>query len=239
MKKYLFLLFFGFSNPLFANNYFQDCNAVLEKPEFYKLNKFLNSDFSKDSYDTVKEITPPNKCFRLNNNYFLFTVTDTGRVGQGLYFYNAKTDEYGLDNNQYKPSIEVVQEFLGARGKRFVLLKWSDLMHGNWDTGYTILNLAPLKNGKPYIHYPLLYANEDPEIGMCGGKNSSTWDSDIPAPLYISKGIATSFRSYKVFNDGTNAVNIIFNINEEDCKTLKQRSYKKTFGLDNGRFLEK
>jgi hypothetical protein len=227
LKKYLFLLFFG------------DCNTVLEKPEFYELNNFLNSDFSNDGYSKVNEILPPDKCFRLNNNYYLFTVTDTGRTGQGLYFYDAKTNKSGLDDDQYMPGITVEKEFLGPRNKRFVLLTGSNLIHGNWDVWFNILNLTPMKNGKPYLHYPLMFANESPLDGMCGGESSSTWDNDVPAPLYISKGIATSIRSYKIFNEGTNAVNIVFNVKEEDCKTLKQKSYKKIFLLKNGRFVEK
>jgi len=199
LKRYLLalllILFFGFSNQLFANIFFQDCNTALVKPEFYKLNKFLNSDFSNDSNDKIKEALPPNKCFRLNNNYFLFTVIDTGRTGQGLYFYNAKTGGYGLDNGQYMPNIEVKKEFLGARSKRFVLLEGSNLIHGNWDTWFTILNLTPMKNEKPYLHYPLLFANENPESGMCGEKNSYAPEDNIPAPLYVSKGIATSIHS--------------------------------------------
>ena len=137
------------------------------------------------------------------------------------------------------PNIDFKNEFLAANSKSFVLLKGSNLIHGNWDTWFTILKFNPMENDKSYTHYPLLLANEDPVSGMSGGNYPSTWDNDAPAPLYISKGQATTIRSYKVFNEGTNNLYIVFNINEEDCNTLEKISYKKIFILSNGKFVEK
>ena len=237
MKKYFFLLLLMFSNQVLASNFFQSCDLVLDKPEYQKLNEFFSTN---DKFNNTTNPLPPEMCFRLNNNYFLFTVVDTSYLSQGLYFFNAKTDEFGQDEAKYDPNIAIEKEFFGAHKKRFVLLSGGMLRHGNLQHWFTILNLTIAKSGKSYIHYDLIDAVENGESGMCGEnpQDSRNYDKDF-IPMYVSTGKAASIRSYKVLNEGTDTVNIVFDVNEQNCKTMAQKNLKKTFALKNGRFVEK
>ena len=237
MKKYFFLLILTFSSQVFASNFFKNCDAVLDKPEFQKLNEFFSTN---DKFNNTDNPLPPDMCFRLNNNYFLFTIVDTGNLSQGLYFYNEKTDKFGQDEGKYYPNIAIEKEFLGAHNKKFVLLSGGMLKHGNLQHWFTILNLTPTKTGKPYIHYDLIDAVENGDSGMCGevSQDSRNYDKDF-IPMYVSAGKATAISSYKIFNEGTGAVNIVFDVKEQNCKTMVQKNLKKTFALKDGRFVEK
>ncbi len=67
-----------------SNNFFMECDKVLEKKEFLSLKAY---------YDKHPDEPHPDMCFRLNNNEFLITVTGTGRVFQGLYYFNSKEEK--------------------------------------------------------------------------------------------------------------------------------------------------
>jgi hypothetical protein len=198
-----------------ANQFFQECSEALEKPEFVTLRRYL---------DSKPELPRPNKCFRLNNNQFLVTVTSTGRVSQGLYYYDAKTNTYGLDGGSYMPNVDVVQEFTGPHNKRYVLLAASNLSRGNWWQGYSILNLMPTKEGKSYVHYSLVSSTEDPESGLCGTR--------------ITTGKASSVKEPRITNEGTESVEIIFFVTVQDCVTSEIMTYSRTFSLNGGAFKE-
>jgi hypothetical protein len=135
-----------------ASQFFQECSEVLEKPEFVVLKRYLDSNL---------ELPPPDKCFRINSNQFLVSVVDTGRIGQGLYYYDAKTKTYQLEGGRSRPGIVVFKEFMGPNNKRFVIFSVSNLSRGEWSQEYSILNLMPTKDGKSYIHYELVSWNED------------------------------------------------------------------------------
>ncbi|MBC7416744.1 MAG: hypothetical protein H7325_01135 [Pedobacter sp.] len=235
MKKYFFLLILTFSNQVFASNFFKNCDAVLDKPEFQKLNQFFSTN---DKFNKTDNPLPPDMCFRLNNNYFLFTVVDTGNLSQGLYFYNAKTDTFGQDEGKYSPNIGVEKEFLGAHNKRFVLLSSGMLRHGDSYNWFTILNLTPTKTGKPYIHYNLIDSVQNGGSGMCGDEPHDRSKNDNNS-LYIYMEIASYIHSYKVSNEGRDAVNIVFDVDEQNCKTMAHKNIKKTYCLKNDRFVEK
>lgn len=205
----------AFTGQVSASQFFQECSEALEEPEFGALKKYL---------DSKQELPRPDKCFRLNNQQFLVTVTNTGRVAQGLYYYDAKTNAYGLDGGSYMPNVTVVQEFTGPNNKRYVLLSVSNLSRGGWWQGYSILNLIPTKDGKSYVHYSLLSWSEDPESGLCGTK--------------ILTGKASSIKSPQIANEGTESVQIVFPVTEQDCVTSKQTTYNKTFALNDGVFKE-
>lgn len=205
----------AFAGQVSASQFFQECSGVLERPEFVVLKRYL---------DSKPELPRPDKCFRLNNNQFLVTVTNTGRVAQGLYYYDAKTNTYGLDGGRYMPNINVVQEFIGPNNKRYALLSVSNLSHGDWRQGYSILNLIPTKEEKSYVHYNLLSWSEDPESGLCGTR--------------ISTGEASSIGKPQITNEGTESVQIVFPVTEQDCVTSKKLTYSRTFALSDSTFKE-
>lgn len=213
--RILLLATLAFAGPVPASQFFQECSEALEKPEFVTLKGYL---------DSKPELPRPNKCFRLNNNQFLVTVTNTGRVSQGLYYYDAKSNTYGLEGGSYMPNVDVVQEFIGPNNKRYVLLSVSNLSRGNWWQGYSILNLIPTKEGKSHVHYSLLSWSEDPESGLCGTK--------------ISTGKASSVDEPRITNEGTESVKIVFPVTEQDCVTSKIMTYSRTFALSDGTFKE-
>lgn len=232
LLRYLVLLlaFMAFGNQVSANQFFQECSEALERPEFGALKKYLNSR---------QDLPPSDKCFRLNNHQFLVTVTDTGRVAQGLYYFDAKTNAYGLDGGSYMPNIDVVHEFMGPSGKRYVILSASNLSGGHWWQGYNILNLIPTKDGKSYIHYELLSWSEDPESGLCGHWTlTDRITGKTETHKKKSSGTASSIGKPEIVNEGTESVQINFAVTEQNCETSESRNYTKSFRLTDGRFQE-
>lgn len=207
-----------------ASNFFIECDKALEKKEFQALKKY---------YEKHPDEHSPDMCFRLNNNEFLVTVTGTGWLLQGLYYFNSKDEK--LEREGGCPNIEIEEEFLGKNNKRYVLLKCSNLSHGYWNHGFDILNLIPKREGKSFVIYSLLYVNEN-DSGLCGVWTSTDKSGRKEIHHEIKEGKEESIRDYKILARGTENVHIVFTITEQDCKTLKTRTYEKIFRLVDGVF---
>lgn len=203
-----------------AERFFINCGNALELKDFSALKSF---------FDRYPKKPKPDDCFRLNDSEFLVTVNDTGRVAQGLYFVDVKQDKMKMDGGY--SLVHVAQEFTGKNKKRYVLLSFGGLSSGGMYSGYDILNLIPTTNSKSYIRYSLFDVSEDGVAGFCGERRKK----------FIKEGInAESIESYKILNEGTQDVTLIFNIKSENCKTLSKKSYAKKFKLIDGVFkLEK
>lgn len=211
-----FAVFIGFApsiayatEPLFRN-----CSSALETKEFQRLKAY---------YAKSKEDAAPSYCFKLNRDEFLVTVEDTGRIGQGLYYYDASNDSYGLVDGRYCPNIAIKQEFIGAHQKRYALIECSNLQHGNWDTSYIILYLAPGKKRQSFIFKELLFVNEDPESGFCGSRIHDA---------------ATSIKGFHISGEGGKQVRLEVSIEEENCKTGLHKKYIRIFQPRDGDFVE-
>lgn len=201
---------------LAAETYFNDCAGALQKPAFAELSNLYKS--------RGKSLPTPDMCFRLNNNEFLVTVTNTGRTGQGLYYFNAKTGFYDFSDGKYSQGIQIADEFIGPNGKRFVLLRWHFLNEGVYVNSFGVLNLVSRNTGKPFVEYTLIEASEDPVNGLCGES--------------IKAGVTASVRSYKLANANSEKVRLTFSILEEDCASRETQEKQKVFALVNGRFTE-
>lgn len=231
MKLQVFLLILLFSSVGFADNFFIPWDQALKKSEYTSLKKYY------ETHPDDQIGIPPDQCFRLNNNEYLVIVTATGRMGQGLYYLNLKNGTFELHKHRAIPGIEIVQEFIATNQKRYVLLKWSNLHHGDLSNGYDILNLVPKKMGT-YELYNLFWVSEDPEVGLCGEWSSTDETGQVKHFLKIKEGKTQSIEGYEIKNteEGTK---IIFFIKEQDCKTLNTRSFKKTYTLSEKKFIEK
>jgi len=218
-------LSFTDAEKVYAEGFFMDCEAAFKLKEFSVLQEF---------FDKHSDEPRPEQCFRLNNSEFLVIITDTARAGQGLYFVNIKRNKMEIDGGYALMGVE--REFLGKNKKRYVLLANSNLGGGSYSYGYSILNLVPRTySGKPYIVYSLFYVSEDPESGLCG-EMLSTWGGETTKTVKIKEGTTEQINSYKILNEGTENVTIIFNITEQNCKTLVKKPYTKTFKIVNGEF---
>ena len=230
LRSFLIIILFGalliYGKNVTASNFFIECDKALEKKEFLSLKAY---------YDKHPDEPHPDMCFRLNNNEFLVTVTSTGRVFQGLYYLNSKEEKLEEPGGG-GPNIEVKEEFLGNNNKRYVLLGWSNLSHGNYDYGFDILNLIPKGEGKPFIVYNLLYVNEDPTSGLCGAWSSKDKSGKVEIHQNVKEGKKESIKGYEIQHQGTENVQIVFTIIEQDCTTLKKRTYQKPFRLVDGVF---
>ncbi len=218
------------SSSAHAGNFFQNCSDVLPTPGFDVLQSYLQSK---------PDAPVPGKCFRLNNQQFLMTITETGRVAQGLYYFDAKTNTFGLSEGRFMPNIEVVREFIGLNNKRYVLLSSSNLSQGTWDRSYSVLNLVPMRDGKSYIHYGIVSWSEDAESGLCGHRISTdpkTGKTELHKET--ATGTASSFANPEVTAEGTDAISLAFPVTEQNCETSELRNYKKIFRLKDGRFQE-
>ena len=210
--------------------FFIDCEKAFQRPEFQVFANYMKEH---------ENITRPDKCFRLNDYEFLATVSATSRIGQGLYVFDVKKETFDLYEGGYIPEIEIVREILGQNNKRYVLLSWSNLAHGNWDSGYAILQLILRpKEGLPIVLYDLLSANEDPVAGLCGEWSSTDQSGKTEKFQNITEGKKSRITGHQVLNEGTERVQIIFSLKEQDCKTLHISNYTKRFALKNTRFVE-
>ncbi|MDX8129762.1 hypothetical protein QLH52_20870 [Methylomonas sp. OY6] len=213
-------LLFIISEITYASEpYFRHCDSVLESPAFKPLKLF---------YDSRPNEPRPDNCFRLNKSEFLVTVTNSGRIGQGLYFYDGSANSYELVGGHSWPDISIKREFLGGNQKRFVLINTSNLYRGNWEYGYRILYLVPGKKLESFAVKDLLFAKENPVSGFCGHESDGVELTDI----------ATSIKGFDVVGEGSENVRVEFNIEEEDCKTGTHRKYNRVFMPQAGDFTE-
>lgn len=195
--------------------FFQSCDPALDTPPFKRLHEF---------YSAHPKEPLPDSCFRLNSREFLVTVTATGRVGQGLYYFNADTGNYTFPDGAYRANIGVKREFEGPRKKRFVILETSNLHGGNWDTGYELLFLKPRGEGYSFQIQKLLFVAQDPEDGMCGSR--------------ITEGTASEVESLRVEREGTTATSLVFVISSQACPNGEKRNYERRFVWSMGAFRE-
>jgi hypothetical protein len=194
-----------------VEHFFINCNNALKLKDFSGLKGFFNRH---------PKWSRPDECFRLNDSEFLVTVNDTGRIAQGLYFVDVKQDKMKMDGGY--SLVHVAEEFTGKNKKRYVLLRFGGLSGGVMYDGYDILNLIPTTNGKSYTRYSLLEVSEDGVDGFCGERREKFREEGINAE---------SIESYRILNEGTQDVTLIFNIKSEDCKTLSKKQYAKKFRL--------
>lgn len=203
------------SSAAYANEpYFQDCETAIQSRGFEGLKQY---------YARNNDAPRPSMCFKLNHDEFLVTTIDTGRVGQGLYYYDANNNSYELVDGRYCPNIDIKREFLGFGNKRYVLISCSNLHHGNWDVSYLLLYLVPGKKRQSFVFKELLFANEDPESGFCGSRTPDT---------------ATSIIDFHISGERRSNVRLEFTVEEEDCKTRARRKYVRAFQPRYGDFVE-
>lgn len=199
-----------------AQNFFEPCDAALKTAPYKSLREYLQAHEAE---------LVPDMCFRLSNSEFLLTVTDTPRISQGLYHYDAKANKFDLSDGRSRPNVRVKREFEGEAKKRFVLFSWSNLHQGNWSSGYEILNLISKKEDRSFVVYGLLGMSEDPQSGFCGSN-------------FVTSGKTDAVTAVKVLNEGTENVRIVFDVTEQDCSTKMFREAKRVFSLINGIFKE-
>jgi hypothetical protein len=197
-----------------AQNFFEPCDAALKTAPYKSLREYLQAHEAE---------LVPDMCFRLSNSEFLLTVTDAPRISQGLYHYDAKANKFDLSDGRSRPNVRVKREFEGKAKKRFVLLSWSNLHQGDWSSGYEILNLIPKKEDRSFVVYGLLGVSEDPQSGFCGSNS-------------VARGKTDAVKAVRVLHEGTENVQIVFEITEQDCSTKKFRVAKRVFSLNDGIF---
>jgi len=220
LTRLILALLYIISDITYASEpYFRRCDSVLESLDFKPLKLF---------YDSRPNQARPDDCFRLNKSEFLVTVTNAGRIDQGLYFYDANDNSYELVGGHYWPEISIKREFIGGNQKRFVLISTSNLSRGNWEYGYRILYLVPGKKIESFAVKDLLFAKENPVSGFCGHDSDGVELNDI----------ATSINGFDIVDEGSEKVRVQFNVEEEDCKTGIHRKYNRVFMPQGGGFTE-
>jgi len=206
----------------FSAPYFQSCSDVLSKKEFQPLAGY---------FDSQPDQHHPDQCFRLNNNQFLVTEEP-----EGLFLYDKNTNSYTEDVPGMRVAIEINKEFYGENNKHYVIIYNSNtnFRYADWWQEYSILNLVPAKDGKPYIRYKLVSWEEDP-AGLCGNvKDDDEGSQEKNAKEKLTKDI----KEPQIINEGTSSVKIIFSVKEKNCISGVTRNYKKEFSLSYGVFKE-
>jgi hypothetical protein len=230
----LFLL--NTAHPVFGENFFVDCDKAMKKKVFSPLKIFLEDQSLYSEIDGRVDCLPKS-CFRLNENEFLLTIPLSHNFRAGLYYVNLKNNNLILHGDVEMPNIEVQQEFTGKNKKRYALFSWGTLWHGIYSREYGVLNLVLKTKGKPpYVLYNIYSAHES-DSGLCGkwvDKNNKT--GKTAEGQDIKEGKAHSVKRCRIENYGTDNVQIVFDIQEQNCLTLEKREYKKIVGLVDGVF---
>ncbi len=218
----IFTVLFTCTIAVSADDFFIECDEVIEQPKFSSLKKY---------YETHSGEPKPDMCFRLNDNEYLVTVTNIDRMAQGLYYYNSINNEMEL--YRAMPLIDVIDEFEGKGKKRYVILSWSNLHQRGWSYGYAILDLISQKGAKPFVVYDLLTVSEDPVSGLCG-----EWSPYGEKKRSRNEGRMQKINGYEIDDEETKKVSIVFSMSEQDCETLEIRSFERRFRLVDGKFTE-
>ena len=212
-----FILSLVTSSATAQGPFFINCDDAFKKPSFLVLAKYFKQNDKN---------LPPDKCFRLNDRQYLVTVTKAVQIDAGLYVFDATKKTFERHNGDD----EVVREFVGKNHKRYVLLRWSYLSHGDYEYGYDILQLTPkLQEGLPIVVYNLLWVTEDPGAGLC---------VENVRPDDQVHGMASHITGYQIVNEGTEHVQIVVNLKQQDCKTSQIKTVNKKFILYHNRFVE-
>ncbi|OQR33132.1 hypothetical protein BWR15_16925 [Pseudomonas sp. T] len=198
-----------------SGSWFQPCETALTTPPFRKLNDF---------YLSHSDERQPTLCFRLNDREFLVTLIDTGRVLQGLYYFNASNGTYAFADRYRRENLSVPLEFDGPNKKHFALLRTDSLHGGDWDAIYEVLYLKPKKEGKAFELEELFYVKQDPGVGMCGER--------------VLNGVAANIDSVNVENEGTSKTTLEFKLTEQSCPDGDTRSVQRRFAWQSNHFVE-
>jgi hypothetical protein len=137
----------------------------------------------------------------------------------------------------YRPNIAILREFSGPKGKRYVLLKSSNLHQGAYIEAYELLYLVAPSGGQSFALTPLADSLSS-DSGDCGEYTFTRDDGVVEKAQEMTEGVATDITAVHVQGEGTASIRIVFDIKEQDCITLKTRSYRRVFGLRRGKFAE-
>jgi hypothetical protein len=196
--------------------FFVPFESAILKPEFVKLAAYLKSNPNEPE---------PDECFCLNRYEFLLTVTNAGRIQQGLYYFNAQNEKMEQVGSAIRENIKIFKEFIGPNKKRFVLLQSSFSRHG-YGVVYTILQLVPKSEGS-YALTELLYSFQSPWV-----------DDDICDNFDPGEAKGWTVQEPTIYDVGKASVRLEFQITEENCKTMEHTEYKRIFILHYGKFVE-
>jgi hypothetical protein len=195
-----------------SESYFVSCESALSSAPFRRLKEF---------YTLNPDEPPPDECFRLNDREFLLTVTRTGRQGQGLFYYDSRTDSYGPALGGWaEPNIQVATEFLGSRGKRYVLLVSANQTMHYTGTTYYLLFLTPRSTGRTFVFKPVVNA-------------AAYWSDNGDACESKAGALATDIEGYKVVNPGTPDVRLVFSVRRWSCATGNKNMLQRSFSIDD------
>jgi hypothetical protein len=227
------------SVSVFAASLFKECERAFSEKGFEQLEAFYerhsadlptegNAAMSFED-DRLPKIYYPNECLRLSDSKYLSLVRGTIFV-DGLYLIDTKKDTVELQALTYPlPNLKVDRVFGGA-GSQYLLMKWDNLHHGILYGGYAIFNLVRPKEAS-FKFYDLLFFDESDD-GLCGN-----FSSDNPEGwAQITTGTATHLESYRIINEGTANVALVFFTSEQDCKTLERQHVIRTYGIIDGTF---
>lgn len=186
-----------------ASTFFEPCESALRTAPFRALQNF---------YADKPELSKPESCFRLNDREFLVTVPAAGRLAEGLYAFDAKSQRYDLADDTFSPALKVRLEFDGPNRKHFALLESSDMHGGDWRNLYEVLFLTPKSTGRVFLRQALVETHQ-------GG--------DGPCPAGAES--ASSLEDLHVENEATEDMKLVFDIKVQRCSDGKASRSQKRF----------
>jgi hypothetical protein len=174
----------------------------------------------------IAQIEEISHCMRLTNSQYLIAAIPAGPASN-LYFCDlaAQTPTCVEDRDGvYYPNLEIVRQFIGSNGKRYVLWESSMLRHGLMSSNYHVFSLVPRsKAPRGYEFYSL-------DIGNAASGEDGKCRSDL------NLDEAVLIQSVDVLNEGTEHVLIRFGVTTTACDTEEMNYREVDYSLVDGKF---
>jgi hypothetical protein len=200
---------------------FSSCDADLWPREFEALK-------ASPAIARLEEIS---QCMRLTNSQYLITANPAGPYnGQAsnLYFCDLAAQTPACTENRdgaYYPNLEIVRQFTGSNGKRYLLWESSMLRHGLMSSNYHIFSLVPRSTARRGYEF----------YSLDVGNSASGEDGKCRSDLNLDEAVL--IQSVDVLNEGTERVLIRFGAATTNCATGEMGHREVKFSLVNGRFV--
>jgi hypothetical protein len=205
---------------------FESCEVALQTAAFSPLRGY---------FDSASPIQNADQCMRLTKGEFIVTGNEPGPYDgdpSNVFYCNLNRGEpvCAVDEpSTYYPSLSILRQFSGPKGKQYVLWKTSRLRHGIVGSGYGIFTLAPRsRSPRGYVIYQLsvgTYCSYSEGASGCGCNN-------------LAPGTNKSERveDPEVINEGLRSVRLAFKTSTTDCATSRVTNTSTTFVLVDGQF---
>lgn len=164
----------------------------------------------------------PDGYLKLDRGKFLMPITNTGRIGQGLYY----ADIHSREIMRVVGGLPGIRRFSSKDGYTWILISSLGMHRGAMSTAFSAVHIRAGAHARPTTQ-SLICVVEDSEAGRCGrGK-------------LIGISTAGEIHGYEIRDiNGDGFEDVIFKLTQTDCTTGRTNSAQRRFIYEHGRFTD-